>query len=135
MDSSNWMRLLLNGCLLYWLRSLWDLVEGQDHSDAISIFFIILLNSLEKISALLCPIKMKFGMSLRYAFGKFAFEFHEFRICDDVIVTLFKFILPGLLIHLAKLDIDSFLYACDSIFIPVVHNFPMYIHITCSQSI
>ena len=49
-----------------------------------------LLISLPRISALLCPIKMKFGMSIRYALGRFAFEFDkENRLGNDVIVTSF----------------------------------------------
>ena len=43
------------------------------------------------MSDLLRPINMKFSMSLRYALGRFAFEFHKYRMGDDVIVTYFKF--------------------------------------------
>ena len=34
---------------------------------------------------------MKFGMSLRYTFGRFVFKFHKVLIDDDVIVTSFIF--------------------------------------------
>ena len=43
-----------------------------------------LLASLLWISALICPIKMKYGMSLRNALVRFVFEFHKNRIVDDV---------------------------------------------------
>ena len=33
-------------------------------------------------------MKMKFGMSLRYALGGFVFEFHKNRMNDDVIVIV-----------------------------------------------
>ena len=46
-----------------------------------------LLTSLFCISALLCLIKMKFGMSLRYTLGWLVFEFHKNQMDDDVIVT------------------------------------------------
>ena len=57
------------------------------------LFFVhnSLLNSLICISAFLCPIEMKFDMSLRYALGRFVFEFHTIGIDDDIIVTLFTF--------------------------------------------
>ena len=56
-------------------------------------FFIhnSLLISLPCISALLCLIKMKFGISLWYTLGRFVFKFHKIRIGDDVIMTSFKF--------------------------------------------
>ena len=50
-----------------------------------------LLTSLLCISALLCPIKIKFGMPLRFALGRFVFEFHKNQTDDDVIVTSYKF--------------------------------------------
>ena len=50
-----------------------------------------LLTFLPCISALLCLIKMKFGMSLRYTFGRFVYKFHKIQMGDDVIMTSFKF--------------------------------------------
>ena len=50
-----------------------------------------LLTTLLCFSALLCLIEMKFGISLKYAFGRFMFESHKNQIDDDVIVTSFKF--------------------------------------------
>ena len=47
-----------------------------------------LLTSLLCISALLCSIKIKFGMSLRYTIGRFVIQFHEIRMGEDVIVTV-----------------------------------------------
>ena len=35
---------------------------------------------------------MKFNLSLRYALGRFVFEFDKVRLDDDVIVTSFKFL-------------------------------------------
>ena len=49
-----------------------------------------MLSSLLWISALLCPIKMKFDMLPRYVLGKFLLKFHKTRIDNDVIVTSFK---------------------------------------------
>ena len=49
------------------------------------------LTSLLWISALLCRIIMKFSSSLRYALGRFVFEFDKIWMGDDVIVTSFKF--------------------------------------------
>ena len=49
------------------------------------------LTSLFCISALLCSIKIKFGMWLRYTLCRFVFKFHEIRMGDDVIMTSFKF--------------------------------------------
>ena len=40
---------------------------------------------------MLCPIKMKFSLSLRYSLGRFVFEFDKILMGDDVIVTSFKF--------------------------------------------
>ena len=73
-DTPIWMQFLLNGCLSHGLKPYQIL--GQSHSDTISFFHTSLLTSLLLISAVLCPIKMKldFGMLLRYAFGRFAFE-------------------------------------------------------------
>ena len=34
---------------------------------------------------------MKFSLSLRYALGRFVFEFDKIRIGDDVFVISFKF--------------------------------------------
>ena len=48
-----------------------------------------MLISVLNISALLCPIKMKFGMPLRYTLGHFVFKFHKNRMVDDVIMTSF----------------------------------------------
>ena len=45
-----------------------------------------LITSLLCISALLCPVIMKFGMSLRYTLGWFVVKFHKNRLGDDVIV-------------------------------------------------
>ena len=50
-----------------------------------------LITSLLWISALLCRIIMKFSSSLRYALGRFVFEFDKIWMGDDVIVTSFKF--------------------------------------------
>ena len=50
-----------------------------------------LLASLLWISPFLCLIKMKFSLSLRYALGRFVFEFHKIQMGDDVIMTSFKF--------------------------------------------
>ena len=41
-------------------------------------------------SKLLCPIKMKIGILLIYALGRFVFA-HKSRMGNDVIVTQFKF--------------------------------------------
>ena len=95
MEESIWTRFSLIGCLLHWLEPYWNgwpWVKGQGHSDVISIFLHdSLLTSLLTISALLCPIKMKFSLSLRYALGRFVFEFDKIRMGDDVIVTSFTF--------------------------------------------
>ena len=50
-----------------------------------------LLTSRLWISALLCPIKRKFGMLFMYALSRLAFEFHKKWMVDDVLLTLFKF--------------------------------------------
>ena len=76
-DVSTWTQFSLNGCLphllgLYW--NWWPCVKGQGHSDV--IFFFLhdsLLISLLCISALLCLIEKKFGMSIRYALGRLNF--------------------------------------------------------------
>ena len=62
-----------------------SLLKLLSHRDAISLF---LYNS--PFLALLCLIKMKYYMSLRYAFGRFVFKFHKNWMCDDYIVTSFK---------------------------------------------
>ena len=60
-------------------------------SDAISIILqYSLLTSLLWISTLLCPIKMKFDVSLRYV--RFTFEFDKNQMGYDVAVTSFKFL-------------------------------------------
>ena len=41
------------------------------------------------ISTLLCLIKLKFGMPLRYALCRIVLEFHKNHISDDVKVTSF----------------------------------------------
>ena len=87
---------LLNSCLPHWLRPYWNwwpLVEGQGRSDATSISFLhnSLLNSMVWISVLLCLMKMKFNVSLRYALGKFVFEFQKYQMGYNVIMTSFKF--------------------------------------------
>ena len=73
-----WTRFLLNGCLLHWLGPYWNWwhwVKSQGQSDTISIFFftilflLIYIYILLWISAILCWIKMKLGMSLGYAQG------------------------------------------------------------------
>ena len=57
------------------------LFKGQGHNDAIPIFLHnTLLTSLLCISALLCLIEMKFGMSLRYNLGQFMFKFNRKKI-------------------------------------------------------
>ena len=69
------------------------MVKGQGHSDVISIFLHdSLLISLLWISSLLCPIIMKFGLSLRYVFGRFVFESHKNQMDDDIIVTTSSFL-------------------------------------------
>ena len=71
-----WMRFSVNGCLSHWLWSYWDWlpwVKGQGHSDSIFFLHNFLLTSLLYISALLCLIKLKFGMPLRYALGNINF--------------------------------------------------------------
>ena len=95
MSSPIWTRFSLNGCLPHWLkpyRYWWPLVKGQGQWRN-SHFFLhnSLLISLLCISALLCSIKMKFGMSLRYTLGRFVFKLHKTRMDYDVIVTSLKF--------------------------------------------
>ena len=48
-----------------------------------------MLTSLLCISALLCLIKIKLGMSI-YALGRFVFDFHKNRMGDAVILTSYK---------------------------------------------
>ena len=92
----------LNGCLLqslepYW--NWWPWFKGQGHSDVISIFLQnSLLTSLLWISALLCLIKMKFSLSLRYVLGRFVFEFDKIRMCDDIIVQKIVHITNAILV-------------------------------------
>ena len=77
-DSPIWTRFSLNGCLLHWLGLYWNwwpLVKGQGHSDVVPIFFLnSMLTSLLCISASICPIIMKFGISLRYTLGRLTFK-------------------------------------------------------------
>ena len=70
-----------------------DLVSKVKVTVTQNRFFLhnYLLSSLLYISLFLCLIKMKFGMSLRYAVGRFMFKFHKIQTDDDVIVTSFKF--------------------------------------------
>ena len=49
-----------------------------------------LLTFLLLITALLCPIKIKFSLSFRFALGRFVFEFNKIRMVDDVIVMKFS---------------------------------------------
>ena len=90
MDGPIWMQFLLNGCFPHWLIPYWNWwpwVKGQGHSDVISIFLHnSLLTSLLCISALLCLIKMKFDMLLRYTLGRYLFKLHKNQTDDDVIV-------------------------------------------------
>ena len=74
------MRFSLNGCSPHWLEPYWNWwpwVKGQRHGDVNPIFLHnSLLNSLLCFLALLCSMKMKFGMSLRYTLGRFMLKFH-----------------------------------------------------------
>ena len=83
-DAMIWTWFSLNGCLSHWLEPYWNwwpLVNGQGHSDVLSIFLhISLLTSPLCISALLYTIKMKFG--------RFVFECHKNWINDDVIASI-----------------------------------------------
>ena len=94
-DEPIWTLFSLNGCLRHWLKLYWmwcPWVKSQGHSDVMPTFLHnSLLTSLPYISALLCLIKMKFGMSLRYPLGQFVFKFHKNRMGDDVIVISFRF--------------------------------------------
>ena len=67
-DAPIWTRFSLNGCFPHWLKPYWiwwPWVKGQGYSDVIPIFlYNFLLTSLLCISAILCLIKLKFGMSL-----------------------------------------------------------------------
>ena len=83
-DALIWTRFSLNACLLHWCESFWNWwpwVKGQGLRNS-------LLTSLLWISALLCPIEVKFGLSLRYDLYRFVFEFHKNQTDDDVIWTL-----------------------------------------------
>ena len=66
-----WTRFSLNGCLLHWLKSSWIgklwLKVKVTVTQCRFFFHNSLLNILRWISALLYPIKIKFGMLLRYA--------------------------------------------------------------------
>ena len=94
-DVPIWTQFSLNGCLLHWLGpcwTWWPWVKGHSHSDVISIFLHnFLLSSLLSISALFCPIDMKFGISLLNASGRFVFECHKNQTDDDFIVTSIRF--------------------------------------------
>ena len=93
-DTPILMRSSLNSCLSHTLEPYWNWwpwVKGQGHSDSISFFLHnSVLTSLMYISVLLCLIKMKFDMPLRYALCRFVVEFHENQMGDDVIVTKFS---------------------------------------------
>ena len=52
------------------------------------------------ISALLCPIKIKFGLSLRYALGTYTTEFNKNQMFDDVIVYSKQSSISQFLLHL-----------------------------------
>ena len=90
-----WMRFLLNGCLQHWLNpiEIGDIWSRSHYTVTKYLFFLYntLLTSLLWISALLCLIKMKFGMPLWYALGRFRFEFHKNQKGDYFIVTSSKF--------------------------------------------
>ena len=65
---------------------------GSKVSDIISFFLHnSLMISLLCFSALSCPIKMKFGMLLRYALSRLAIAFDKNRMGDDIIMTSFNF--------------------------------------------
>ena len=57
------------------------------------IFFLhnSLLTSLLCIPVLLCSIKMKFNMSLKYTLSRCVYKFHKNRMGGNVIVTSFRF--------------------------------------------
>ena len=79
-----WTWFSLNGCLPHWLNSYWYWwpgVNGQGHSDVISIFSLhnSLLTSVLCISAPLCSIKKIFGISLRYALVHLCINFIKFK--------------------------------------------------------
>ena len=60
--------------------------RGKDRWGVLLFFHDSLLTFLLKISALWCPIKIKFGMSLRYVLGRVVFELYKSnglcRCCD-----------------------------------------------------
>ena len=96
MDVPIWKRFSLNCCLQHWLQPYWNwwpLVKGQGHGDVIPIYFLhsSLLTSLLSTSALLWSIKMKLIFSLRYALGRFVYEFDKIRMDDVVIGMSFNF--------------------------------------------
>ena len=67
-------------------------VKVQGLSDSICMFFSsYLLSSLPHISDLLCLIKLKFSMPLRYVLCRSVVEFDKNQMCDDVMLTSFKF--------------------------------------------
>ena len=68
--------------------NLWPWVKGHQRSQRSNNSLLI---SLLCMSALLCPINIKFILSLWYALGIFMFEFDKIWMGDDVIVTSFKF--------------------------------------------
>ena len=85
-------KMVANGTSSYPIEigDLWTKVKSQWRN----IHFFLpnsLLTLLLWISPLLRPIKMEFGRFLRYAFGRFMFEFDKNPTNDDVIVTSFKF--------------------------------------------
>ena len=102
-----WTKFQPNGCtdldavFTKWLltalaRTLLNLVTLGQRSRSQwrdTLFFLhkSLLTSLSCISVLLCLIKIKFRMSLRYTLGRFVFKFHKIRMGDDVTMTSFKF--------------------------------------------
>ena len=94
-DAPIWIWFSPNGCLLHWLKA----IEIGDLGSKVKItltqypFFLYnsLLTSILYISALLCLIKMKVDIPLRYALWGFVFEFPKNQMCDDVMVTSFKF--------------------------------------------
>ena len=85
----------LNGCLLYWLEPYWYWWPWIKSRSQWSNLYFFLYNSLStsslSFSALLCSIKMKFGMPLRYALSRLDIYFHKNRTGDDVTMTSFIF--------------------------------------------
>ena len=79
--------------LLALARTLLNLVTlGQrSRSQWRNTHFFFIITSLPCTSALLCLIRMKFGMSLRYTLDRFVFEFNKVQMGNDVVMTSFKF--------------------------------------------